>query len=120
MLINVISFFIVSDVDLSALPKSCRYRKHMEAHWEDFIMNTDEGIDLRVHMNCMPAYEGIRAKNILKYDSNMFHSHFLINSCFVLIMETECLCKSFKNRPSQASCSSTAFGNNADECCCSE
>ena len=62
----------------------------MDAHWEDF-KNTAEGIDLRVHMNYMPAYEGIRAKNILKYDSNMFHTHFLINSCFIFIMQTGCL-----------------------------
>ena len=49
----------------------CQYQNHMDAHWEDF-KNTAEGIDLRVQMNYMPAYEGIRAKNILKYDQTFF------------------------------------------------
>ena len=75
LLFNVISYFTAAEVDLSTLPVSCRYRKHMEAHWEN-LMNTVEGIDLRVHTYCMPAYEGIRAENILNYDKKYISLFF--------------------------------------------
>ena len=83
-------------MDLSPFPKTCQYRKHMDVHWEDF-QKTAEGIDLKVHMHCMPAYEGMRAKNILMYDSNLFHTHFQINCCFIVIMQTKGLYKRLGN-----------------------